>query len=228
MKIYRIFYFRVFNPLSIQHTLYWLLIFMKKIFIISLLLVAMGAKAQTADEKIKSLAEKYKKIDQFSADVSYSTVNERMGFSNTQTGNITVDGERYVLTFGSTEKWLSDGKTEYIGTKEDDHSQILYFCPGQNEEAIVNFTMLLTFYASNHTAEFDGEHIKIKPLGEAAYVVAMLELSGDEIKAVTFEDDFGTVYRYELSGFSTDISGASFTINESEYKEKIDERAGCN
>lgn len=201
---------------------------MKNVIMLLLMFSAVGVVAQTADEKIKSLAEKYKKIDQFSANVSYSTVNERMGFSNTQMGKIAVDGKRYVLTFGTTEKWVSDGKTEYIGTKEDDHSQILYFCPGQNEEAIVNFTALLTFYASNHAAELDGEHIKLKPTGEAAYVAAMLELSGDEIKAVAFEDDFGTVYKYELSDFSTDVSGASFTIDESEYKEKIDERAGCN
>lgn len=200
---------------------------MKKIIMLLLMLSAVGVVAQTADEKVKSLYSKYSEIPNYSADVKYETINERMGFTNTQNGKLVVEGNKYLLTFGTTEKWLNNGQTEYIGTKEDDHSQILYFCPGQNEEAMLDFRELLTFYGSGHAATFDGDALKLTPSGKTPYVSVTLEIEGDVIKSLGFEDDFGTVYKYSLSNFSTSTSGAEFVINESDYREKIDERRGC-
>jgi len=110
---------------------------MKSIFSIALICVCFHINAQTS---LDALYKKYTALDQYKLDITYTFENAAMGFSNTQKGQLVVQGDRYRLNYGDTELWVSDGKTEYIGTKEEDHSQILYFCAGQNEEAVLDFT----------------------------------------------------------------------------------------
>ena len=195
------------------------------------LTIAMGSSmAQNAAGKVQALFSKYSDIPNYKLDIVYESVNNRMGFSNTQKGVLYVQGDRYVLNYGenATETWMSDGKVEHIGTIEEDHSQYMRFCDGENSEAIVDYGSILTFYGSGHAGTVDGDRISLKPTGEAPYVSLIIETSGNDIKSITAVDDFGTSHKYILSGFSTSTSAAKFTINPARYEEKIDERSsGC-
>ena len=217
-----------------QLNLYCLRIFetMKTLMKFGLLAIiflsSFALSAQDASGKIKELYSKYSSIPNYKVNVVYEAINENMGFKNVQNGVLVVEGNKYILKYGPNETWLDDGKTEYVGTKETDHSQIMYFCSGKNTEAIIDFGAALTFYGSGHSGSMEGSVLKLKPSSEeAAYVELDIEFSGSEIKSINAVDDFGTSHKYSFSNFSTNTSGTSFTINPAEYYEKIDERAGC-
>jgi len=193
-----------------------------------LLVVANALNAQDAEALRKQLYAKYSQVPNYKVNVTYEANNERMGFKNTQEGVLVVMGDRYIMKYGPNETWLNDGKTEYVGTKEEDHSQILMFCPGDNPEAIINYGKLLTFYGSGFSASMAGDKLKLVPNGEAAFKEVHINASGDNIESITAVDDFGTAHTYTISAFSTNTSGTQFTINPAEYAEKINEKQGCN
>lgn len=193
-------------------------------------LFMMGAQlmmAQDAEALSKQLYAKYSEIPNYKLNVTYEANNERMGFKNVQEGVLVVMGDRYILKYGPNETWLNDGKTEYVGTKEEDHSQLLMFCPGENEEAIINYGKLLSFYGSGFSASMSGGMLKLVPASEVAYTEVHIKTSGNTIEVIKAIDDFGTAHIFTISGFTTSTSGTRFTINPAEYAEKIDERRGC-
>ena len=187
-----------------------------------------GAFAQNATGKVQALYNKYGDIPNYKLDIKYEAVNERMGFANTQEGVLVVHGDRYILHYGedARETWMSDGRVEHIGTIEEDHSQYIRYCDGENTEAIVDYGSILTFYASGHAGTVDGNMITLKPTGYAPYVSLMVE-AGEDINSITAVDDSGTFHKYTLSGFSTNTTGTKFTINPGRYYEKIDERSSA-
>tara|TARA_R110001599_G_scaffold102736_4_gene261763 strand:- start:301 stop:924 length:624 start_codon:yes stop_codon:yes gene_type:complete len=201
-----------------------------KIFLMSLLSVVSlnhGLSAQNADAVVSKLANKYGSVPNYKLNIVYEANNEDMGFQNVQEGTLVVKGNQYILKYGPNETWLNDGEVEYVGTKEEDHSQILYFCPGQNSEAIVDYGNLLTFYSYGHTASMDGNMIKLVPTSEKSYTELRLTVDGDNLTKISAIDKMGTVYSYSLSGFSTSVGDPKFVINKREYAETIDERKGC-
>lgn len=192
-----------------------------------LCLIANSIQAQDASAQLTSINEKYGQVPTYKLNVVYETVNDRMGFKNTQNGLLVVDGDKYIMTFGPNETWLNDGKTEYVGTKEEDHSQILYFCPGQNTEAIINYGAITTFFTSKHKGTLEGTNIRLKPNEEMPYTELFVEVINGNLAAITAVDDFGTSHKFSISNFSTNVSGTKFVINPKEYAQTIDERKGC-
>jgi len=204
------------------------MISMKRVIsILVISLLAVSVQAQDASARLMSLFEKYGQVPAYKLNVVYESVNERMGFSNTQNGILVVDGNRHIMTFGPNETWLDDGKVEYIGTKEEDHSQILYFCSGQNSEAIVDYGTLTTFFTKGHKGVIEGSNIRLRPSTEMPYVEVYIEIINGNLTSITATDDFGTAHKYTLSNFSTNTAGTKFVINPKEYEETIDERKGC-
>lgn len=200
----------------------------RKIFVVALFsFLTLGTQAQEATDRVRLLFDKYSDIPNYKVNVTYEATNDRMGFSNTQNGVLVVQGNKYILKFGPNETWLNDGKTEYVGTKEDDHSQIMYFCPGENAEAMVDFGQLTTFYGTGHRSKIAGETLSLTPNEETTYVQMYIETNGDDLLSISVLDDFGTIHKYELSNFSTNTAGTKFVIKPSEYEEKIYEREGC-
>jgi len=211
---------------------HWIMKILKKLTLTLLLVLiaSAGAFAQNAAGKVQALHSKYGDIPNYKLNITYESVNDRMGFANTQVGTLVVQGDRYILNFGedNTETWMSDGRVEHIGTIELDHSQYIRYCDGENAEAIIDYGSILTFYGSDHAGTMDGNMLSLKPTGDAPYVSLMIETSGNDIKSIMAVDDFGTSHKYTLSGFSTNTAGTKFTINPGRYFEKIDERSsGC-
>lgn len=197
-------------------------------FICALFIVtAHTSTAQDAEGLRKRLYDKYSQVPNYKVNVTYEANNEKMGFNNVQNGSLIVMGERYILNYGPNERWVNDGKTEYVGTRETDHSQILMFCPGKNSEAIIDYGSLLSFYGSGYSASMVGDVLRLVPSGKMPFKEVHIKTSGNDIVSITALDDFGTEHIYTISGFSTSTSGTQFTINKNAYAEKIDERKGC-
>jgi hypothetical protein len=191
------------------------------------LVAAHSATAQNAESLRKQLYDKYSAIPNYKVNVTYEANNDNLGFNNVQQGSLTVVGEKYLLNFGPDEKWVSDGKTEYVGTRETDHSQILMFCPGQNTEAIIDYKQLLSFYGSGYAASMEGGMLKLVPSQPTHIKEIHIKASGDSIEMIKAIDELGTEHIFTISGFTTSTAGTKFTINKNAYAEKIDERSGC-
>ena len=187
---------------------------------------SVAAIAQDANATLRSLYEKYSDIPKYKVNIHYKAESEELGFKNEQDGVLTISGERYILKYGPNETWLGDGKAEYIGTKEEDHSELIIFCPGENFEAPVNYGSLLTFYGSGIKASMEGDLIKVVP-NDGAYQHALIKASGNTIQEIEVIDETGMSHQYTISGFSTNVAGTQFTINPREYADTIDERQGC-
>lgn len=201
---------------------------LSRIFLMSFLCaITYTAFGQNAEALLTKLANKYGAVPNYKVNVVYETVNDDMGFSNTQEGTLVVKGDMYILKYGPNETWLNDGKVEYVGTKEEDHSQIMYFCPGNNLEAIVDYGHLLTFFSSGHTASLADNELKLVPDSEKPYKELYVTTDGDNIASIKAIDEMGTAHIFNISNFSTSVAGTQFTINKAEYAETIDERKGC-
>lgn len=190
------------------------------------IVAAHSTMAQDAEALRKRLYDKYSQVPNYKVNVTYEANNDKMGFSNLQKGSLVVMGERYILNYGPNERWVNDGKTEYVGTRETDHSQILMFCPGNNSEAIIDYGSLLSFYGSGYSASMVGDVLKLVPSGDMPFTEVHIKTSGNDIVSITALDELGTEHIYKVSGFSTNTGGTQFTINTNAYAEKIDERKG--
>ncbi|MFT7420287.1 MAG: hypothetical protein ACI9QN_001212 [Arcticibacterium sp.] len=200
-----------------------------RIFLTAILLtLSASVFAQNADALVKQLVNKYGAIPNYKVNVTYVADNADMGFTNTQEGVLVVEGNRYKMSFGPNETWLCDGTAEIVGTKEEDHSQIMYFCPGKNSEEIVSFGNMLAFYGTGHTASMEEGMLKLTPYGNKPYIALYIQLDGENIKMIKALDELGTAHMYTISGLSTSVPSTQYTINKNEYAEKIDERKGCN
>ncbi len=203
---------------------------MKKTFnflICALFIVtAHTSMAQDAEALRKRLYDKYSQVPNYKVNVIYELNNDKEGFNHVQNGSLVVMGERYILNYGPNERWVNDGKTEYLGTRETDHSQILMFCPGQNSEAIIDYGSLLSFYGSGYSASMVGDVLKLVPSEKKPFTEVHIKTSGNDIVSITALDEMGNEHIYKVSNFSTNTSGTQFTINKNAYAEKIDERKG--
>jgi hypothetical protein len=200
-----------------------------RIFLVAMLfMLSTFAYAQNPEAAVKNLVNKYSAIPNYKVNITYVADNDDMGFTNTQEGTLVVEGNRYFLSFGPNETWLCDGTSEIVGTKEEDHSQIMYFCPGNNSEAIVEFGSLLSFFGTGHTAAMEEGMIKLTPYGNKPYAALFLDVEGENIKMIKAIDELGTSHTYTISGLTTSIPKTTYAINRNEYAEKIDERKGCN
>ncbi len=194
--------------------------------IIFLTAVVYSVSGQDAKSSLDRLYSKYSDIPNYSVSVNYVAENEAMGFRNEQSGGLAVVGEKYKLTYGPNETWMSDGKAEYLGTKEEDHSELLIFCPGENFESPINHGKLFVFYGSGVDASMEGDMIKVVPK-DGSYKYAKIDASGNTIRKIVVLDEFNMSHIYTFSGFSTNTDDVEFTIDASDYADTIDERQGC-
>jgi len=205
---------------------------MKKLLTFVLMIFSLSLTAQNLDEAqhtLQLLTEKYQGIEKYKVDVAYTFENSAMGFKNSQSGNMTVQGDSYRLDYGDAEVWVSDGRSESIGTKEEDHSQIIMFCAGENEEAVLEYSKFLSFYTEGHKVlSLENNILRLEPMGEALYVEAQIKLKDLGIAQIMLVDDMKSTYTFDISNFTTNTAGTEFTIDASNYAEKIDERgASC-
>jgi outer membrane lipoprotein-sorting protein len=181
---------------------------------------------QEAKTTLDNLFDKYGSITNYSVDVHYKASSEMLGFSNEQKGKLTVFGNKYILKFGETETWLGDGKAEYIGTKEEDHSELIIYCPNENLEIPVTYGKLFTFYKEAGFVSSEGDRIKFVP-NDDAFKSANLEISNNTLNLLTIIDAMDMSHTYTFSNFSTDPVPVAFSINPKNYAATIDERKGC-
>lgn len=206
---------------------------MKKIvFILGLILVT-TANAQNADQAKKFLNEVSAKVegyDNMLIDFKYCLENTGEKVKHETRGDVSLQGEKYVLNIMGTTH-IFDGKKLYTIVPEDQEINISNYNP--KEDKAITPSKMLTFYTEGYTYKWDItqdikgrkiQYIKLTPLDSKAQVKEILlgiDKQTKHIYNLIQTQDDGTKITITVSSFKTNqpLPEALFVFKEDRYKD---------
>lgn len=190
---------------------------MKKLFSIAFLLfVTINANAQ--DKKAKELLDevtaKIKTYKNIVIDFKYTLTNTKENINQESKGNVTLEGNKYILNFMGATK-LYDGKKTYTVVPEDE--EITISSANDNDEKSITPSKMLTFFNSGYKYSMDIlQNIK----GRKIQYIKLVPTNGkDQRKEVLLGIDIQTKHIYNLievgkNGTKTTLTVNSFKTNQ--------------
>ncbi len=190
---------------------------MKKLFSIAfLLLVTINANAQ--DKKAKELLDevtaKIKSYKNIVIDFKYTLTNTKENINQESKGNVTLEGNKYILNFMGATK-LYDGKKSYTVVPEDE--EITITSANDNDEKSITPSKMLTFFNSGYKYSMD---ILQNVKGRKIQYIKLVPTNGkDQRKEVLLGIDIQTKHIYNLievgkNGTKTTLTVNSFKTNQ--------------
>lgn len=202
---------------------------MKKVVLGCLLLLGGSfAMAQDAKTLLDEVSAKVRSYDNIVIDFKYSLNNSKQGVSQDTRGDVTLEGENYVLNMLGTTR-IFDGNTIYNIVPEDEEVTISSV-DGQEEVGITPSEML-TFYEDGYMYKMDVvqnvkgrkiQFVKLTPIDSNAEIKDIL-LGIDKMTKHIYKliqtDDQGTTFTITVNSFKTNqpISKTLFSFDESKY-----------
>lgn len=190
---------------------------MKKLFsIVFLLFAALNANAQ--DKKAKELLDevtaKIKSYKNIVIDFKYTLTNTKENINQESKGNVTLEGNKYILNFMGATK-LYDGKKSYTVVPEDE--EITISSANDNDEKSITPSKMLTFFNSGYKYSMD---ILQNVKGRKIQYIKLVPTNGkDQRKEVLLGIDIQTKHIYNLievgkNGTKTTLTVNSFKTNQ--------------
>lgn len=190
---------------------------MKKLFSIAFLLfVSLNANAQ--DKKAKELLDdvtaKIKSYKNIVIDFKYTLTNTKENINQESKGNVTLEGNKYILNFMGATK-LYDGKKTYTVVPEDE--EITISSANDNDEKSITPSKMLTFFNSGYKYSMD---ILQNVKGRKIQYIKLVPTNGkDQRKEVLLGIDIQTKHIYNLievgkNGTKTTLTVNSFKTNQ--------------
>lgn len=190
---------------------------MKKLFSIAFLLfVTINANAQ--DKKAKELLDevttKIKSYKNIVIDFKYTLTNTKENINQESKGNVTLEGNKYILNFMGATK-LYDGKKTYTVVPEDE--EITISSANDNDEKSITPSKMLTFFNSGYKYSMDIlQNIKGRKI---QYIKLVPNSAKDQRKEVLLGIDIQTKHIYNLievgkNGTKTTLTVNSFKTNQ--------------
>ena len=190
---------------------------MRKIYQVALmLLIGFGAQAQ--DKKAKDLLDqvtaKVRSYDNIVIDFKYSLNNAKENINQDSKGNVTMDGNKYVLNFMGVTK-IFDGKTNYTIVPEDE--EITISRHDENDANAITPSKMLTFFNSGYKYSWNIlQNIKGRKI---QYIKLVPISSKDQRKEILLGIDSQTKHIYNLievgkNGTKTTLTVNSFKTNQ--------------
>ncbi|WGK66345.1 outer membrane lipoprotein carrier protein LolA [Flavobacteriaceae bacterium YJPT1-3] len=198
----------------------------------ALLLVSAFAKAQN-DPKAKALladvSEQVKTYDNVVIDFKYAINNEENGLSQETRGDVTLEGEKYVMNLmGATQMY--DGKKLYVISNEDEEVTISTVAPGDDDA--ITPSKMLTFFNKGYTYKWDIvqnskgrkiQYVKLIPIdSKSEFKQALLGIDSQtkNIYKLILTQNNGTRITITVNGFKTNqpLAKNTFTFDESRYE----------
>ncbi len=198
--------------------------------LISLLCVYTMSFAQYDENALKildAMSAKYKKIPAYSADISYSLVNETDGIDEEFNGKITVKGEKYRLELDE-QVVINDGTTFWTYLPDVNEVNIDNYDPDEDE---ISPSKIYDAYKSGYKYVYIGDEtvrgskhavIDLVPNDkDAQYFKIKLYISQSDssLSKWTMFDKSGNQYQYTINNFNSGINPGDsyFEFDESEY-----------
>ena len=187
---------------------------MKKIVLVLALFSVMMANAQNADQAKKFLNEVSAKVESYDnmlIDFKYCLENTGENVKHETRGDVSLEGEKYVLNIMGTTH-IFDGKKLYTIIPEDQEINISNYDPKKDDN--ITPSKMLTFYNEGYTYKWDItqdikgrkiQYIKLTPID-----------SKTEVKSILLGIDKQTKHIYNL--IQTQDDGTKITITVSSFK----------
>ena len=174
----------------------------------------MMVNAQNADQAKKFLNEVSAKVESYDnmlIDFKYSLENNAENVKHETRGDVSLEGEKYVLNIMGTTR-IFDGKKLYTIIPEDQEINISDYDPSKDDN--ITPSKMLTFYNEGYTYAWDItqdvngrkiQYIKLTPIDSNA-----------EVKTILLGIDKQTKHIYNL--IQTQENGTKITITVKSFK----------
>jgi outer membrane lipoprotein-sorting protein len=190
---------------------------MKKLLSI-LLLSLLGFQSFSQDKKAKALLDevtaKIKSYNNIVIDFKYSLTNAKENINQDSKGNVTLQGNKYVLNFMGVTK-IYDGKKTYTIVPEDE--EVTISSTDDSDSKSITPSKMLTFYNSGYKYSMDIiQDVKGRKI---QYVKLTPTNTKDQRKEVLLGIDVQTKHIYNLieigkNGTKTTLTVNSFKTNQ--------------
>lgn len=185
---------------------------MKKIGALVLFLLGTGIfYGQNAKTLLNEVSQKVASYNNMVIDFKYSLNNSKEGVSQDTRGDVTLEGDKYVLNMlGATR--MFDGTYVYTIVPEDE--EVTISKNDTSEDAGITPSEMLTFYEKGYTYKMDiTQNVK----GRKIQFVKLIPIDSDaEIKDILLGIDATTKHIYKL--IQTDDNGTTYTITVNSFK----------
>ena len=190
---------------------------MNKLFSIALVFfIAFSSQAQDkqAKELLDDVTAKIKSYKNITIDFKYNLNNTKENINQESKGNVTIEGNKYVLNFMGATK-IFDGKKTYTVVPEDE--EVTVSSVNDSDEKSVTPAKMLTFFNSGYKYSMDIlQNVKGRKI---QYIKLIPNSSKDQRKEVLLGIDTQTKHIYNLievgkNGTKTTLTVNSFKTNQ--------------
>lgn len=203
---------------------------MKKLSIILIaLFITTFTQAQDAKSLLKEVSEKVKSYDNIAIDFKYNLNNSKENVNQDTRGDVTLQGDKYVLNMLGTTR-IFDGKKIYTIVPEDEEVTISSYNPKDDKE--ITPSKMLTFYENGYNYKMDIvqnvkgrkiQYVKLMPIdsnSEIKNILLGIDVQTKHIYKLIQTDNQGTKYTLTVNSFKTNlpVSKTLFTFDEAKYK----------
>ncbi|WP_424495284.1 LolA family protein [Salinimicrobium sp. GXAS 041] len=207
---------------------------MKKLglLVIALLTVVMS-RAQNDEKALQLLDEVSSKVESYDnilIDFKYALENTNENVQQETRGDVSLEGEKYVLNIMGTTR-IFDGEKIYTIIPEDEEVNISTYNPA--EDASITPSKMLTFYNEGYNAKWDImqdikgrkiQYIKLTPKDSKAEIKNILlgiDRQTKHIYNLIQTQDNGTKITITVKAFKTNqpLPESLFRFNESRYED---------
>ena len=205
---------------------------MKKIALVTVLLFfgsIVSVSAQEAKSLLNEVSQKARSYDNIEIDFKYNLSNTKENVNQDTRGDVTIDGEKYVLHMLGTTT-MFDGKKIYTIVPEDEEVTISTYDSSQDKQ--ITPSKMLTFYENGYRYKMDItqnvkgrkiQYVKLIPIDSNAEIKDILlgiDVQTKHIYKLIQTDDNGTKYTITVNSFKTDqpLSKNLFVFDEGKYE----------
>jgi outer membrane lipoprotein-sorting protein len=185
---------------------------MKNLILLLVAMVTLGtANAQDPKKLLSEVSAKAKSYNNIIIDFKYNLSNAKENIDQDTRGNVTINGDKYVLNMLGTTSMFDGGKI-YTIVPEDEEVTISKYNPDEDKQ--ITPSKMLTFYEKGYNYKMDiAQTIK----GRKIQFVKLIPIdSNAEIKDILLGIDAQTKHIYKL--IQTDANGTKFTITVNSFK----------
>ena len=190
---------------------------MKNLFSIALVFfmtLSVNAQDKKAKELLDNVTSKIKSYDNIVIDFKYTLNNAKENINQDSKGNVTIDGNKYVLNFMGVTK-IYDGKKTYTIIPEDEEVTISSL--NDADDKAITPSKMLTFFNSGYRYSLDiVQDVKGRKI---QYIKLTPTNSKDQRKEIMLGIDIQTKHIYNLieigkNGTKTTLTVNSFKTNQ--------------
>jgi outer membrane lipoprotein-sorting protein len=184
---------------------------MNKLFsVVLFILIAFSSNAQDkeAKELLDQVTSKIKSYSNITIDFKYTLSNTKENINQESKGNVTLEGNKYILNFMGATK-IFDGKKTYTIVPEDE--EVTVSTAHDNDEKAITPSKMLTFFNSGYKYSMDIiQNIK----GRKIQYIKLVPTSGkDQRKEVLLGIDIQTKHIYNLIEIGKNGTKTTLTVN---------------